>query len=167
MDCSICYESISAATGQVSLSCSHHFHLGCIGRWLLKSSSCPLCRGETCEKEKIVVESYEESYEESEESGTTVELDHGGGEPSTIELDVPEFDAAAHALWVMRETFKMLDDGESILSEGSAPSAPSATDEQWSWEQYNDGIVSQVRMRSMQLGNHAWCHGSERGYDSS
>ena len=167
MECSICYEDISAATGQVSLSCSHHYHLGCIGRWLLKNSSCPLCRGETCEKEKIVVESSYEESEESEDSGTTIEFDHGGGEPSTsIVDDVPEFDAAAHALWVMRETFKMLDDGEDISSEGAAPPATAA---QWTWEHElaNDGVVSQIRMRSAQMGNRAFTYGEDRGYESS
>ena len=33
---------------------------------------------------------------------------------------IPEFDEAAHALWVMRTTFERLDDGESIDS-GEAP----------------------------------------------
>jgi len=33
---------------------------------------------------------------------------------------IPEFDEAAHALWVMRTTFERLDDGESIDSGGPA-----------------------------------------------
>ena len=36
------------------------------------------------------------------------------------EAGIPEFDEAAHALWVMRTTFERLDDGESIDS-GEAP----------------------------------------------
>ena len=107
MECSICCDEIVAATGQVTLGCSHQFHLGCVGRWLLKSSTCPMCRGETCAKEKILTE--DEYFEEEE--GEEEEEDE------VDEEEIPEFDDAAHALWVMRKTFEMLDDGLSIASE--------------------------------------------------
>ena len=41
MDCAICLESISES---ITLDCKHSFHGGCIGAWLQKSSSCPICR---------------------------------------------------------------------------------------------------------------------------
>ena len=105
MECSICCDEIVASTGQVTLGCSHQFHLGCVGRWLLNSSTCPLCRGETCTKERILaehemIEFGEEDDEEEEEE----------------EDNIPEFDEAAHALWTMRKTFEMLDEGQSIAS---------------------------------------------------
>ena len=108
MECSICCDEIVAATGQVTLGCSHQFHLGCVGRWLLKSSTCPMCRGETCAKEKILAD--DEYFEEEEE-------DEDEQEEEVDEEEIPEFDDAAHALWVMRKTFEMLDDGLSIASE--------------------------------------------------
>lgn len=46
MDCSICHEAISATTGIATLSCSHSFHINCIGKWLisLDAGTCPCCR---------------------------------------------------------------------------------------------------------------------------
>ena len=46
MDCSICYQAISATTGIATLSCSHSFHINCIGKWLisLDEGTCPCCR---------------------------------------------------------------------------------------------------------------------------
>lgn len=46
MDCSICYQAISATTGIATLSCSHSFHINCIGKWLISidEGTCPCCR---------------------------------------------------------------------------------------------------------------------------
>jgi len=53
-DCSICFEPLTASTGHCTLGCSHTFHLACIGRWTNhSSSSCPLCRKELGETERI------------------------------------------------------------------------------------------------------------------
>lgn len=54
-DCSICFEALTASTGHCTLGCSHTFHLACIGRWTNhSSSSCPLCRKELGDTERIV-----------------------------------------------------------------------------------------------------------------
>ena len=54
MECSICTDLITAETGQVTLACSHTFHLGCIGRWSTQgATNCPLCRANLGEKEII------------------------------------------------------------------------------------------------------------------
>ena len=54
-DCSICFEALTASTGHCTLGCSHTFHLACIARWTNhSSSSCPLCRKELSETERIV-----------------------------------------------------------------------------------------------------------------
>lgn len=44
--CSICHEAITATTGITTLSCSHSFHINCIGKWFvsLDESTCPCCR---------------------------------------------------------------------------------------------------------------------------
>ena len=53
-ECSICLECISVATtGRVEMSCSHTFHLKCIGKWLKNNSSCPLCRNKPSEMETL------------------------------------------------------------------------------------------------------------------
>lgn len=79
MDCSICYDAITAATGKVDLSCSHTFHFSCLTTWFTAqqdkelSQSCPCCRHESNEHEKMPAaataddESDEESDEESDD----------------------------------------------------------------------------------------------------
>lgn len=53
-DCSICYETITAATGHCTLGCAHTFHTACIGKWTTQSTaSCPLCRKELGDTEVI------------------------------------------------------------------------------------------------------------------
>ena len=43
--CPICYDEITVATGEVRMSCSHTFHLNCIGTWLQAGrDNCPCCR---------------------------------------------------------------------------------------------------------------------------
>ena len=54
-DCSICLHTIAVSTtGCVEMSCSHKFHLKCIGTWLSKNSSCPLCRNTPSEMETLL-----------------------------------------------------------------------------------------------------------------
>ena len=59
MDCSICFSQITAETGKVELSCSHHFHFSCLSSWFVKQAcqgsnqTCPLCRHASNEFEKI------------------------------------------------------------------------------------------------------------------
>jgi len=108
MECSICYDAISAATGQVTLACSHTYHLGCVGRWMLEHQTCPLCRAAPTEKERISAPLEEEEYEEEEDWGD-----------DRSELDIPEFNqeaadarAADEALWVMRTTFENLEEDQ-------------------------------------------------------
>ena len=52
-ECSICYDEITKATGEVKLSCSHVFHFSCISSWFFKQDkgTCPCCRKEMGEKE--------------------------------------------------------------------------------------------------------------------
>ena len=45
-DCAICCELISAPTWSFTLSCNHVFDHLCIAKWLLKNSTCPVCRAE-------------------------------------------------------------------------------------------------------------------------
>ena len=119
-----------------------------------------MCRGETCAQEKIQApeEEFDEVFDEEEYE-----------EGESIVEEVPEFDAAVHALWVMRETFKMLDDGQSIVSEGSAPPPPS--DEIWTWESHlapGGGSAETVWRRSMhQMSTTNMTLGDERGYESA
>ena len=70
-----------------------------------------MCRGETCAKEKILADDEMIKFEEEEDE------DEDNDEEDNDEEEIPEFDDAAHALWVMRKTFEMLDDGLSIASE--------------------------------------------------
>ena len=150
MDCSICCDGIEASGGHVTLACQHHYHLGCIGRWLLKSETCPMCRKETSDKEKILKDDERMSWaieeEEEEEEDAFSEED----------TDIPEFNEAAHALWVMRKTFEMIEEGQSIQSSSST-------------RQLEDPIhdsIHVVRQRERREGVH-WFLEDERGYESA
>jgi Ring finger domain len=149
MECSICQDTIEASGGHVTLACQHHYHLGCIGRWLLKSETCPMCRQETSDKEKILKNdermSWAEEEEEDEEDAFSEE-----------DTDIPEFNEAAHALWVMRKTFEMLEDGQSIQSETSTRQVI---------DPEHDGIHI-VRQRQRREGLH-WLLDDDRGYESA
>uniref|UniRef100_A0A6C0DSY6 RING-type domain-containing protein n=1 Tax=viral metagenome TaxID=1070528 RepID=A0A6C0DSY6_9ZZZZ len=53
-DCPICYDPITAASGEVRMSCNHTFHLSCIGTWLQAGNhSCPYCRTDLQETERL------------------------------------------------------------------------------------------------------------------
>ena len=59
------------------MSCGHEFHMTCIVRWMQKpdgTSTCPYCRAEPSEKERLVAppeDSDDESYEEEEGEDVT------------------------------------------------------------------------------------------------
>ena len=151
MDCSICFDEIEASKGQVTLGCQHHFHLGCIGRWILKNDTCPMCRHETSEKEKILNTNEELQWDDDEEDE---EEEEDEGMDAT---DIPEFNEAAHALWVMRKTFEMIEDGQSISTESEGPVEVHGTIE---------NALELVRERSQR-----WCLSlyadESRGYESA
>mmetsp|Transcript_24279 Transcript_24279/g.47218 ORF Transcript_24279/g.47218 Transcript_24279/m.47218 type:complete len:448 (+) Transcript_24279:50-1393(+) len=45
-ECALCLEEYTEGEEILKLSCNHLFHEGCIGPWLVKSLSCPLCQKE-------------------------------------------------------------------------------------------------------------------------
>jgi Ring finger domain/IQ calmodulin-binding motif len=64
-DCAICFEEVSAATGQTILSCTHTFHFTCLVRWFANqegAESCPCCRKEMLPTERA-------SWDEGSEGG--------------------------------------------------------------------------------------------------
>ena len=63
------------------------------------------------------------------------------------EAGIPEFDEAAHALWVMRTTFERLDDGESIDS-GEAPVINQKDPVNREWIDFGLGICGLVLANS-------------------
>jgi hypothetical protein len=110
-----------------------------------------MCRQETSDKEKIIKEderlSWESEAEEEEEEDAFSEED----------TDIPEFNEAAHALWVMRKTFEMLEDGQSISTDSEGTVEVHGTTE--------NGLEF-VRERSQR-----WCLSlyadESRGYESA
>jgi hypothetical protein len=104
-DCSICLESVAPmAKNSCITECGHVFHLDCMMRLKLKSSSCPMCRSpldkEQCDvrfrhprhrlptpqgqvEARIREEAYDEGYEEGLSDGVERSLDalrHRGNE---------------------------------------------------------------------------------------
>ena len=59
MSCPICMEAILArVTGVTQTSCGHSFHFQCLVAWMSAGTrkTCPVCRAEPSEKERIVLE---------------------------------------------------------------------------------------------------------------
>ena len=73
MNCSICFEDITKATGSTTLSCEHAFHFRCIDKWLTKqicdgiAQTCPCCRGAGGEFDRLSVVT-DEDLEERDDS---------------------------------------------------------------------------------------------------
>ena len=92
MECSICYNEINAATGKVELSCSHPFHFSCLAKWFDKQrlggacESCPLCRHDMTDFEKMPDVIVEESDDD-----TTVDGDvHDAQQENQLEDTTPQ-----------------------------------------------------------------------------
>ncbi len=126
-NCSICLDDILATTGSATLSCGHHFHIGCLGRWLVKNESCPYCRHEANDKEKIAEDQEDDEESEYEDDEYEDEEDDypnytrvwrwvGPGNMVNVEVlkPIPEYNEEEHALWVFRKTMEMLENGEPI-----------------------------------------------------
>ena len=64
MDCSICFNAITEATGRTILGCKHEFHLKCVVTWLQTGAGCPYCRSPTGEYETLSTASPSASIEE-------------------------------------------------------------------------------------------------------
>jgi hypothetical protein len=74
MDCPICFEAITAATGLVTTSCGHTYHLSCISSWYSKNDpSCPCCRTAPSATEVVVRGASRSNPDEDEDE---VELTH-------------------------------------------------------------------------------------------
>lgn len=59
MTCPICMDAIVArVTGETQTSCGHSFHFQCLVAWMSVGTdkTCPVCRAEPSEKERIVLE---------------------------------------------------------------------------------------------------------------
>ena len=46
LTCPICIDDVAIGCHITRLPCSHRFHRDCIGKWLVKTRTCPLCRSE-------------------------------------------------------------------------------------------------------------------------
>jgi len=104
---------ITKETGIYTTSCGHSFHLRCAVGWLCQNNekdTCPMCRHEFGDLERLP-ESDDVDAEDEEEDEDEDE------DEEELEEEIPAFDDGAHALWVMRKTFEMLDDGLSITSD--------------------------------------------------
>jgi hypothetical protein len=111
---------------------------------MLKNESCPNCRHEANEKERINED--EESETDSEYEST----EYSGEDQDN--LDIPEFDEEEHAFWVFRCTMYMLENGDSLEPQGVLPQIPEDNDFLSLW------------IRQSKLGPQ---HIDDRGYESA
>ena len=134
-DCSVCLEEISQTTGSSTMACGHSFHIRCLGTWLLQHETCPYCRHEANEHERINKELQDDESTEYEDEEESVEDEGeqwvrvGAGRWITIRrreqvqqpLAIPEYDEEAHAFWVFRKTMEILESGEELAAQKEIP----------------------------------------------
>ena len=113
---------------------------------MLKNDSCPNCRHEANENERIA-ENEHDSDTESEYEST--DYDDDGSEAS---LEIPEFDEEDHAFWVFRTTLQMAETGQSLEPQGILPQVP------------EDNDLLSLWVRSSKLGPQFF---EDRGYESA
>lgn len=53
-ECCICLSSYVDGEELRTLPCNHHFHCGCISRWLQINSTCPLCKFDILRRDSLV-----------------------------------------------------------------------------------------------------------------
>ena len=90
MICPICHEAISTTTGIATLSCSHSFHINCIGKWFssLDEGTCPCCR-----KKMSALEDLPTSFKKENEDILTIYNDAA----ERLAVDIAEAVAEAMA----------------------------------------------------------------------
>lgn len=94
MDCSICMEPITKATGSTVLSCEHAFHFRCIDSWFTKQvwdelpQTCPCCRNEGAGMDRCSVAEGEDD-EDEDATLEDAESESAGDEDSLID-DLPD-----------------------------------------------------------------------------
>lgn len=140
-ECSICMEELAKTTGSSTMACGHCFHIGCLARWLTKNETCPYCRHEANEHERfqeLADDDSEEEYdsdddeeEENEDNGEEwirvgngrwISVTRRANVQRTQNLEIPEYDEEAHALWVFRKTMELLESGQEIQPQKELPS---------------------------------------------
>jgi len=74
MDCSICFEAITAETGKTVMGCGHEFHFRCMASWFVTQcdkelpENCPCCRHEAGPLECLPeIEDHESLYSDDDE----------------------------------------------------------------------------------------------------
>ena len=98
MDCSICMEAITKATGSTVLSCEHAFHFRCIDSWFTKqvwdeiAQTCPCCRSAGCETDRCSVQEMDAGEEEDDDE-TYVD------EESQADTNMPDDDELEDIRW--------------------------------------------------------------------
>jgi hypothetical protein len=122
MECSICFSEITAATGKVELSCSHPFHFSCLSSWFVKQAcqgsnqTCPLCRHESNEFEKIPDndaqgedEDEDEDEDEEEEEGSPLiswASERATGKFQTLKATMSPEDLQTHAAILIKACWR-------------------------------------------------------------
>ena len=118
-----------------------------------------MCRSTTCKEEKLLMEDEQIEWNDEEEEEEEEEEDQ------VIDEDIPEFDEEAHALWVFRKTFELLEDGLSVEAEPAENIVEDTTE--WSWKTSFPYMSSfdVLRLRSIhQMANRDT---NDRGYESA
>jgi hypothetical protein len=115
MDCSICMEAITKATGSAVLSCEHAFHFRCIDSWFTKqiwddlAQTCPCCRNSGCDMDRCSVQEFEggeddeadEDDDEDDESYADAESQAATDMPNEEELEDIRWERLGPGRWMI------------------------------------------------------------------
>jgi hypothetical protein len=122
MDCSICMEAITKATGSTVLSCEHAFHFRCIDSWFTKqvcddlAQTCPCCRNGGCEMDRCSVIEMEEEEEDEEDddetyAGDDVESQAATDMPDEEELEDIRWERLGPGRWIITTSYELAMEG--------------------------------------------------------
>ena len=127
-ECTICFEDLTAITGQSTLGCGHIFHLRCIVAWFQEqecASSCPCCRRVVGILDNVPLypdDGLEDSESESSESSSESEED------SLLDSDSEDEDELVQgietALWARAASGRWHLDGMRYVSWGIEDGTP-------------------------------------------
>jgi hypothetical protein len=90
--CSICIDEITQRDAKSILECGHKYHLRCLGKWLERGNTCPLCRAPTeVDKDTVTLRvSWEKRIDGSWIRNVTVVSSpyvwHSGPKPVALEI---------------------------------------------------------------------------------
>ena len=117
MDCAICMEAITKATGSTVLSCEHAFHFRCIDNWFGKQvwegleQTFPCCRNQGSHLDRCEVMEPTDDDDEDDESYADAESETATDMPDEEELEDIRWERLGPGRWIITTSYEMAMEG--------------------------------------------------------